>query len=117
MSIGSFRRAPSRARIYRSARKPEPERFRPGAAACSGRLGAGCAASPNVSPKVRRAWTVGAGLVRDAPAFMRYRDRRSVTPHTCNAERAEEAAAAMDEFLRDARFLLAALRGRDDATD
>ena len=59
----------------------------------------------------------GAGLVRDAPAFMRYRDMRNVTPHTDNAERAEETVAAMDEFLRDTRFLLAALRGRDRATD
>ena len=59
----------------------------------------------------------GAGLVRDAPAFMRYRDVRNAAPHTGNAERAEEAAAAMDEFLRDARFLLAALRGRDGAAD
>ena len=59
----------------------------------------------------------GAGFVRDAPAFMRYRDVRNAAPHTCNAERAEETAAAMDEFLRDARFLLAAPRGRDSATD
>ena len=59
----------------------------------------------------------GAGLVRDAPAFMRYRDMRNVTPHTCNAERAEETVAAMDEFLRDTRVLLAALRGRDSAAD
>ena len=58
-----------------------------------------------------------AGLRPNAPAFMRYRDMRNSAPHTCNAERAEEAAAAMDEFLRDARFLLAALRGRDNATD
>ena len=58
-----------------------------------------------------------AGLVRDAPAFMRYRDMRNRTTHTYNAERAEETVAAMDEFLRDTRFLLAALRGRDDATD
>lgn len=48
---------------------------------------------------------------------MRYRDIRSVTPHSCNAERAEETVAAMDEFLRDTRVLLAALRGRDSATD
>ena len=59
----------------------------------------------------------GAGLVRDAPAFTRYRDMRSVTPHSCDAERAEETVAAMDEFLRDTRVLLAALRGRDGAAD
>ncbi len=48
---------------------------------------------------------------------MRYRDMRNVTPHTSNAERAKETVAAMDEFLRDTRVLLAALRGRDGATD
>ena len=48
---------------------------------------------------------------------MRYRDMRNASPHTCNAERAEETAAAMNEFLRDARFLLAAPQGRDNATD
>ena len=48
---------------------------------------------------------------------MRYRDMRNAALHTYNAEWAEETAAAMDEFLRGARFLLAALRGRDNATD
>ena len=46
---------------------------------------------------------------------MRYRDMRNAAPHTCNAERVEETAAVMDEFLRDTRFLLAAPRGRDNA--
>ena len=48
---------------------------------------------------------------------MRYRDVRNAAPHTGNAERAEETVAAMNEFLRDARFLLTAPRGRDSATD
>ena len=59
----------------------------------------------------------GASLVRDAPDFMRYRDMRNGVPHTCNAERTEETVAAMDEFLRDTRVLLAALQGRDGAAD
>ena len=56
-----------------------------------------------------------AGIVRDAPTYMRYREMRNRTSHTYNAERAEETAAAIDEFLGDMRLLLKELgeRNRD----
>ena len=56
-----------------------------------------------------------AGIVRDAPSYMRYREMRNRTSHTYNAERAEETVAAMDEFLSDMRLLLKELgeRNRD----
>ena len=56
-----------------------------------------------------------AGIVRDAPSYMRYREMRNRTSHTYDAERAEETAAAMDEFLGDMRLLLKELgeRNRD----
>lgn len=57
-----------------------------------------------------------AGLVRDAPSWMRYREMRNRTSHTYDAERAEETVAAMDEFLRDVRHLLNALGERNRET-
>lgn len=57
-----------------------------------------------------------AGLVRDAPSWMRYREMRNRTSHTYDADRAEETVAAMDEFLRDTRHLLNALGERNRET-
>ena len=57
-----------------------------------------------------------AGLVRDAPSWMRYREMRNRTSHTYDAERAEETVATMDEFLRDVRHLLNALGERNRET-
>ena len=57
-----------------------------------------------------------AGLVRDAPSWMRYREMRNRTSHTYDASRAEETVAAMDEFLRDVRHLLNALGERNRET-
>ena len=58
-----------------------------------------------------------AGIVRDAPSYMRYREMRNRTSHTYNAERAEETAAAMDEFLSDLRLLLNELGERNREID
>ena len=58
-----------------------------------------------------------AGLVRDAPSWMRYREMRNRTSHTYDADRAEETVAAMDEFLSDMRHLLDALGERNRETD
>ena len=57
-----------------------------------------------------------AGLVRDAPSWMRYREMRNRTSHTYDADRAEETVATMDEFLRDVRHLLNALGERNRET-
>ena len=54
-----------------------------------------------------------AGIVRDAPAYMRYREMRNRTSHAYSAERAEETVAAMDDFLRDMRLLLKELGERN----
>ncbi len=54
-----------------------------------------------------------AGIVRDAPSYLRYRELRNRTSHTYDAERAEETVAAMDEFLRDMRLLLQELGKRN----
>ena len=54
-----------------------------------------------------------AGIVRAAPSYLRYRELRNRTSHTYNADRAEETAAAMGEFLRDMRLLLQELGKRN----
>ena len=58
-----------------------------------------------------------AGIVRDAPSYMRYREMRNRTSHTYDAERAEETVAAMDEFLSDLRLLLNELGERNREID
>ena len=58
-----------------------------------------------------------AGIIRDPPSYMRYRELRNATSHTYNAEQAEETVDAADEFLRDMRFLLQELRERNRETD
>ena len=58
-----------------------------------------------------------AGIVRDVPAYLRFREMRNKTSHTYNAERAEKTVAAMDEFLLDVRFLLKELERRNRAAD
>ena len=58
-----------------------------------------------------------AGIVRDAPTYMRYREMRNRTSHTYNVERAEETVASMDEFLRDMHLLLKELGDRNRESD
>ena len=58
-----------------------------------------------------------AGIIRDPPSYMRYRELRNATSHTYNAEWAEETVDVADEFLRDMRFLLQELRERNRETD
>ena len=54
-----------------------------------------------------------AGIIRDAPAYIRYRELRNRTSHTCDANRAEETVAAMDDFLRNMRLFLQVLEERN----
>ena len=58
-----------------------------------------------------------AGIVRDAPTYMRYREMRNRTSHTYNVERAEETVASMDEFLRDMHLLLKEFGDRNRESD
>jgi len=53
-----------------------------------------------------------AGLVRDAPPFRLYRERRNITSHSYNEQTAEQVLAGIDDFVVDVRYLLAALERR-----
>jgi nucleotidyltransferase substrate binding protein (TIGR01987 family) len=54
-----------------------------------------------------------AGLVRDAVKFKMYREKRNITSHTYDVEKAEEVIGVLDEFLQDVRFILAELKRRN----
>ncbi len=54
-----------------------------------------------------------AGIVREAPPYVRYRELRNKTSHTYDADRAEEVVLVIGEFLRDMRFLLRELQKRN----
>ena len=54
-----------------------------------------------------------AGLVRDAVKFKLYREKRNITSHTYDVEKAEEVIGVLDEFLRNVRFILAELKRRN----
>jgi len=53
-----------------------------------------------------------AGLVRDAPAFRRYRESRNVTSHTYHGGVADSVLEVVGPFAADCRFLLEQLRRR-----
>ena len=55
------------------------------------------------------------GLVRDADAWMVFRDKRNITSHTYNAAKAAEVAAIIPSFALQAGELLTALEVRGDA--
>jgi nucleotidyltransferase substrate binding protein (TIGR01987 family) len=54
-----------------------------------------------------------AGLVRKAPPFRVYREKRNITTDTYNEQRAEEVVAGLDQFVADMRFVLAELKRRN----
>ncbi len=58
-----------------------------------------------------------AGIIHDAPPYMRYRELRNKTSHTYNVDQAEQTVAAMDDFLHDLRFLLNELERRNRETN
>jgi nucleotidyltransferase substrate binding protein (TIGR01987 family) len=58
-----------------------------------------------------------AGLVSDVARWKEYRDKRNITSHTYNPERAEEIVEILEPFLRDVRLLLAELEHRNRAAD
>jgi nucleotidyltransferase substrate binding protein (TIGR01987 family) len=53
---------------------------------------------------------VDAGLVREVLPFRGYREKRNITSHTYNEDRAEEVVADLDQFVADMRFILAELK-------
>lgn len=58
-----------------------------------------------------------AGLVRDPRPFRVYREKRNITSHTYDAEKAEEVLSVIEPFVGDVHFLLAELRRRNRASD
>jgi len=54
-----------------------------------------------------------AGIVREAPPYIRYRELRNKTSHTYDSDRAEQTVLVIDEFLRDMRLLLQELQKRN----
>jgi nucleotidyltransferase substrate binding protein (TIGR01987 family) len=54
-----------------------------------------------------------AGLVGDVPAFRIYRDKRNITSHVYNADKAEEVVSVISRFITDVRFLLDQLKERN----
>jgi nucleotidyltransferase substrate binding protein (TIGR01987 family) len=57
-----------------------------------------------------------AGLIREVARFRVYREKRNITSHTYDEERAEEVLAILPDFIRDMRYLLDELKRRNDAT-
>jgi nucleotidyltransferase substrate binding protein (TIGR01987 family) len=56
-----------------------------------------------------------AGLITDVGRFREYRDKRNLTSHTYNQQRAEEIVAVLGNFVGDVRLLLAELERRNRA--
>jgi nucleotidyltransferase substrate binding protein (TIGR01987 family) len=54
-----------------------------------------------------------AGLIRDPIKFKNYRDKRNLTSHTYDEEKAKEIMDVLDGFLQDVRFTLDELKRRN----
>lgn len=58
-----------------------------------------------------------AGLVPDVGRFQDYRDKRNITSHTYNQQKAEEIVIVLPDFASDIRFLLGELERRNREQD
>jgi nucleotidyltransferase substrate binding protein (TIGR01987 family) len=58
-----------------------------------------------------------AGLVADVVRFKDYREKRNITGHTYNREKAEAIVAVLRDFASDMRFMLTELERRNRAAD
>ncbi|MCY3825772.1 MAG: hypothetical protein F4X32_02580 [Candidatus Dadabacteria bacterium] len=54
-----------------------------------------------------------AGLIAEPRRWFEYRKKRNITSHTYDRHKAEEVLSIVDDFLEDARFLLAELVRRN----
>lgn len=54
-----------------------------------------------------------AGLIREVPSFREYREKRNITSHTYDEDKAAEIVAVIDRFLQDMHFVLDELRHRN----
>lgn len=53
------------------------------------------------------------GLLRDVDAWMVFRDKRNITSHTYNADKAADVAAVIPAFMEHAQALLTQLQAKD----
>jgi nucleotidyltransferase substrate binding protein (TIGR01987 family) len=58
-----------------------------------------------------------AGLMPDLGRFQDYRDKRNITSHTYDQNKAEEIVAVLRDFASDVRFMLAELERRNRNND
>lgn len=54
------------------------------------------------------------GIIQNVDAWLVYREKRNITSHTYNADKAAEVFAVIPKFLQDARALSAALHRPED---
>ncbi|MBI4430306.1 MAG: nucleotidyltransferase substrate binding protein [Candidatus Omnitrophica bacterium] len=57
-----------------------------------------------------------AGLIREVPVFKAYREKRNITAHTYDADKAEAILSILDSFLHDARYILEELKKRNSVS-
>lgn len=55
------------------------------------------------------------GLLQNVDAWMVFRDKRNITSHTYNADKAADVAAVLPDFIEHAQALLAQLQAKGDA--
>jgi nucleotidyltransferase substrate binding protein (TIGR01987 family) len=58
-----------------------------------------------------------AGLIADVARFKDYRDKRNITSHAYNQQKAEQIVAVLRDFAADSRLLLAQLEQRNRAAN
>jgi nucleotidyltransferase substrate binding protein (TIGR01987 family) len=58
-----------------------------------------------------------AGLIREAPPYKIYREKRNITSHTYDEDRAAEIMSVIDAFIEDMRFVRTALQRRNNDDD
>jgi len=66
----------------------------------------------NFMDLIRRAFE--AGLIMSVPAYKIFREKRNMTTHTYDADKAEAVLEGMHDFLTEIHFLLKELRNRND---
>jgi len=54
-----------------------------------------------------------AGLISEVPNFRVYREKRNITSHTYDEDKAVEIVSVVDSFLQDMHFLLNELKKRN----
>jgi nucleotidyltransferase substrate binding protein (TIGR01987 family) len=57
-----------------------------------------------------------AGLITDVARFRDYREKRNITSHTYNPEKAESVVKVLENFIKDIQHLLSQLEKVNDAT-